>query len=129
MQRFFWFMDETTTLRNTVSSYLNSNDTWIDINIKVTPRSKHERIGRVVETAQGDRLEIWVNVPPVDGKANLAIERLLSQTLGVPLSQCAVRQGQTSRYKSVRLPYNENVYNKIVTLWPVHRPKQAEMFT
>lgn len=80
-----------------------------------------------METTLGDRLEIWVNAPPVEGKANLAVERLLAQTVGVPLSQCSVQQGQTSRYKSVRLPYNENTYKRVTQLWPEQRPRQTEL--
>lgn len=109
-------------------SYVSIRDAWIDVHVKITPRSKRERIGAVTQTAQGNRLEIWVGAPPVDGKANQAVEQLLAKALKIPPSHCAIYQGHTSRYKTVRLPYNEDVYNKLVALWPATRPQQAELF-
>lgn len=109
-------------------SYLWLDGTWLDIYIKVTPKSKREGVGRVVPSGQGDRLEVRVNAPPSDGKANQAVEQLLAKTLKIPSSQCQVYQGYTSRYKTVRIPYNEDVYNKLAALWPLHQPQQAELF-
>lgn len=112
----------------TETPYISVRDAWIDVHVKVTPRSKRERIGSVTATAQGNRLEIWVNAPPVEGKANQAVEQLLAKALKIPASHCETHQGHTSRYKTLRLPYNEDVYNRLVALWPIKNPKQAELF-
>lgn len=108
--------------------YLSKDGAWIDISIKVTPKSKRECVGRVVESGQGDRLEMWVHAPPVDGAANEAVEKLLAKTLKLPSSQCQVLRGHSSRYKTVRIPYNEDVYTRIVALWPIKRPQQTTLF-
>ncbi|MBI5106032.1 MAG: DUF167 domain-containing protein, partial [Solirubrobacterales bacterium] len=44
-----------------------------------------------------------VTAPPVDGKANEALRRLLARSLGVPRSRVAVVRGQASRDKAVEV--------------------------
>lgn len=43
-----------------------------------------------------------VAAPPVDGKANIALCKLLAGAAGVPPSRVSVVRGQTSRDKTVR---------------------------
>ena len=43
-----------------------------------------------------------VAAPPVDGKANAALCKLLAGAAGVPPSRVSVVRGQTSRDKTVR---------------------------
>lgn len=102
---------------------------WIDVCIKATPRSKRELIGSVVESSQGQRLEIKVHAEPSDGKANQAIIKLIAKKLKIPSSQCVIQHGHSSRYKTLRLPYNENMYKTLIELWPVHYPQQASLFS
>jgi uncharacterized protein (TIGR00251 family) len=51
----------------------------------------------------GDRLKISVNAPPVDGKANEAVIRVLAQTLSVPKANIEILRGETGRRKTVRI--------------------------
>jgi uncharacterized protein YggU (UPF0235/DUF167 family) len=46
-------------------------------------------------------LRVRVTAPPVDGRANEALTRLLASKLGVPRSDVRVVGGQTSRLKLV----------------------------
>ena len=52
---------------------------------------------------QADRLVVAVNAPPVDGKANLAVVRVLAETFGIPRSSVTIVRGETGRKKTVRL--------------------------
>lgn len=49
----------------------------------------------------GDALKIRLASPPVDGAANEALCRFLSEQLAVPMSQVAIRAGHGSRRKRV----------------------------
>jgi uncharacterized protein (TIGR00251 family) len=70
-----------------------------DLAIRVQPRAKRtevagERDGAVV---------IRVSAPPVDGRANEAVCRLIAERLGVPKSAVQVVRGHTGRAKQVRV--------------------------
>jgi uncharacterized protein len=71
----------------------------VTIDIAVKPRSSREGVGAV----QGDRLVVLVNAPPVDGKANEAVQRVLAQTFGVARSAVAIVRGETGKKKTVRI--------------------------
>jgi len=70
-----------------------------DLAIRVQPRAKRtevagERAGAVV---------IRVSAPPVDGKANEAVCRLIADRLGVPKSAVRIVRGESARDKVVRI--------------------------
>lgn len=67
------------------------------LRVRLTPRASREGIEGVV----GDRLVIRVNAPPVEGKANRALVRLLAETFGFRPSAAAVVRGEASRNKTV----------------------------
>jgi uncharacterized protein (TIGR00251 family) len=52
---------------------------------------------------QADRLVVAVNAPPVDGKANEAVVRVLAETFGVPRSAVTIVRGETGRKKTIRI--------------------------
>jgi uncharacterized protein (TIGR00251 family) len=78
---------------------ITQRDGGVLIDIAVKPRSSREGVGPV----QGDRLVVAVNAPPVDGKANEAVVRVLAETFGIPRSAVAIVRGETGRKKTVRL--------------------------
>ena len=49
------------------------------------------------------RLKIRLAAPPVDGAANEALIRFLSDKLGVPRSSVSIMSGETGRRKTVRI--------------------------
>jgi hypothetical protein len=69
------------------------------LDILVQPRCSREGVGPVV----GDRLKVSVNAPPVDGKANEAMQRVLAETFGVPRSAVTILRGETGKRKTVRI--------------------------
>ena len=78
---------------------ISEKDGGVLVDIAVKPRSSREGVGPV----QADRLVVSVNAPPVDGKANEAVRRVLAETLGVPRSSVTIVRGDTGRRKTVRI--------------------------
>jgi len=78
---------------------LTEKDGAVTVDVQVKPRSSRAGVGPV----QGDRLCVAVNAPPVDGKANEAVVRVLAETFGVPRSAVTIVRGDTGKKKTVRL--------------------------
>jgi uncharacterized protein (TIGR00251 family) len=69
------------------------------IAVRVTPRSGRDEIA-------GERngaLLVRVTAPPVEGKANDAVRKLLAKRLGIPPSRVSVARGAASRDKVVKV--------------------------
>ena len=63
--------------------------------VRVQPRSRKDEIA-------GERagaLLIRVTAPPVDGKANAAVRRLIAKRLRVPAGRVSIVRGESSRDK------------------------------
>jgi uncharacterized protein (TIGR00251 family) len=69
------------------------------IAVRVTPRSARDE----VTGWQDGALRVRLRAPPVDGKANEALRRLLADRLGVALSAVTIVGGETARLKRVRV--------------------------
>ena len=67
--------------------------------VRLTPRASREGITGF----EGETLRVRVTVPPVEGRANRALERLLAKHLGLPRGAVRVVTGQTSRSKVVAI--------------------------
>ncbi len=70
------------------------------INIKVTPRSsRNEIIGEMLDGT----LKVKLTAAPVDGGANEALIKLLSDVWDVPKSKITIIKGKTSRNKTIEI--------------------------
>lgn len=76
------------------------------IALKVTPGAKKEEILGWEENypGVGRVLKLKVTAPPVEGKANKAIEAFLARVLGLPKGQVRIVAGNTGHIKRVELP-------------------------
>lgn len=66
----------------------------------------HVMPNAVTTQAQGlhdGALRVRLHAPPVDGKANLALQAWLAGTLGIPKSAVVLLRGNTSRRKQLRV--------------------------
>lgn len=70
--------------------------------MQISPNAKKTE----VVTATEDTLKIRLHAPPVDGKANEALIRFVSDKLNLPKSAVDITHGHTSRRKllDVRAP-------------------------
>jgi uncharacterized protein (TIGR00251 family) len=69
------------------------------LRVRVQPRASRDALGGEREGA----LVVRLTAPPVDGRANEALGRLLGRALGVPPSAVRVVRGTTGREKRVEV--------------------------
>jgi len=67
------------------------------LRVHLTPRSARDEVLRL----EGDVLRARVTAPPVGGRANEALLRLLAEALGVPRTSLSIVRGQRGREKVV----------------------------
>jgi len=67
--------------------------------VRVVPRSSRSAVVGVIEGA----LKVSLTAAPVEGAANSALVKLLSQQLGVPKSAITIIRGERSKNKTVRI--------------------------
>jgi uncharacterized protein (TIGR00251 family) len=72
----------------------------LKIQVKVKPRSKTEDVTREMD---GDVYVVRVKEPPVEGRANRAVLKLLAKHLGVPESRLSIVSGLTSKNKVIEV--------------------------
>ncbi|MDD3276666.1 MAG: DUF167 domain-containing protein [Kiritimatiellales bacterium] len=65
--------------------------------VRAVPRAAKNEIQGV----HGDALKIRLQAPPVEGKANAALIRFLSDVLDISRAQLSIASGETGRNKSV----------------------------
>lgn len=73
--------------------------------IRLSPRASSNRIVGWRDSADGSgpALAVRVTAPPVDGKANAALVRLLAKRLGLARSRVRIVRGETGREKLVEV--------------------------
>jgi uncharacterized protein (TIGR00251 family) len=69
------------------------------LKVRVTPRASRNEIA----AWDGDVVRVRVTAPPVEGKANEALLRLLAERLSLARSSLRIVQGLTSRDKVVEV--------------------------
>lgn len=67
------------------------------LRVRVKTRSSREAVEEVVD----DHLAVRVSTPPVEGKANKAIIKLLARKLGIPPSRLEIIKGGHSKNKLI----------------------------
>jgi uncharacterized protein len=70
-----------------------------DLRIRLTPRAARAQVG----PERDGVLLVRVTAPPVDGKANLALRKLLARSARVPVTTVTIERGEQSRDKLVRV--------------------------
>ena len=75
-----------------------SSDLPAKINVRVKPNSKKEEI-----IPEEGGFVVRVKEPPVEGKANRAVIRVLAKHLGIPETQLRISRGLTSRNKVIQI--------------------------
>ena len=75
------------------------------IAVHVQPNASRSEVVGEIEGA----LKIRLNAPPVDGKANEALERFIAEKLGLARRAVSVSHGHTSRQKLLEVKTDLNV--------------------
>jgi uncharacterized protein (TIGR00251 family) len=69
------------------------------VTVRLTPRAARE----AVELRDDGTLTVRVTAPPVDGRANAALERAVAKAVGLAPSRVALVRGARSRDKVLRI--------------------------
>lgn len=69
------------------------------LRVRLTPRARRNELAGW----KGDLLLARVAAPPVEGRANEALRRLLADALGVPVRDVTIVAGRASREKLVEI--------------------------
>lgn len=67
--------------------------------VRVIPRAKRDEVGG----RRAGRLIVRTTASPVDGRANVAVCKLVAEHLGVPARHVTIESGQRSRDKILRI--------------------------
>jgi uncharacterized protein len=78
---------------------LNQDADSVTLAIRVKPRASSARI----EGERAGRLVVAVTAPPLEGRANDAVRKLLAKALGIAPSRVTVAAGERSRDKLLRI--------------------------
>ena len=76
--------------------FRHSGDT-VNLTLYIQPGAKHSEISGL----HGAALKIRLAAPPVEGRANKALQKFIAKLFAVPLCQVALKQGAQSRHKVV----------------------------
>lgn len=82
------------------------------LELRVIPRSRHTALAG---TRQG-RLLLRLQAPPVDGKANAAIERWFADLFGVGREAVTIEAGTRNRDKRLRIERPERLPAELIRL-------------
>jgi uncharacterized protein (TIGR00251 family) len=74
-------------------------DLSVTFSVRIQPRASKNGVSRM----QDGSLKIRLTAPPVDGAANEALVKFLSDTLSVSKSQVEIVSGHTSREKRIKI--------------------------
>ena len=69
------------------------------IRCKIKPNSKKGNLIQKSQDENGEFFEIFIREPAIEGKANLAVIKLLAKEFGVSKSRVSLKTGTKSRFK------------------------------
>jgi len=67
--------------------------------VRVLPRASRNQVVGIF----GNEIKVKLTAPPVEGKANKALQQFLAKKLGVPKTGVEIVSGRRSRVKSIRI--------------------------
>lgn len=71
----------------------------VKISVRVRPSAPSEKLER-----DGDTLLVSLKAPAKDGKANLALVKLMAKTIGCSTAEISIVSGVSSRRKMLEVP-------------------------
>lgn len=79
--------------------YRRDGDDALILVLHVQPGAKRSGVAGL----HGDALKIRLAAPPIEGRANEALQRFIADSFDVPLRNVELKQGAQSRHKIVRI--------------------------
>lgn len=85
----------------TTTGIVRASTTGIELHVRLTPKSAHDRVDGVELRGDQPFLKVRVRAVPEDGKANTALEKLIADWIGIARGQVKLTAGQTARIKTI----------------------------
>lgn len=90
-------------------------DGGVRLAVRLTPKAARDRIGDVIETADGRSwLKVYVRSVPEKGEANKALTRLVAKKLKCPGGNISVVAGKKSRSKELEILGDPTTLMKVI---------------
>jgi uncharacterized protein len=86
-----------------VASWYRRDGDDVLLVLHIQPGAKRSEIAGL----HGDALKIRLAAPPIEGRANEALQRFIADSFGVPLRNVELEKGAQSRRKTVRVSGSE----------------------
>ncbi|RZP59787.1 YggU family protein [Vibrio vulnificus] len=91
-----------------------SQAVWLDgedvvLRLYIQPKASRDKILGL----HGDELKIAITAPPVDGKANGHLTKLLGKWFKVAKSQVTIEKGELGRHKQVRVHAPQQIPDEV----------------
>ena len=86
------------------------------LNIKLKPAAKQDLIESFIKIDDKFYLKVKVQALPVDGKANMALTKLLSKIWNIKNQDIQIIMGLTSQYKTISIKNSTQKYLKSILL-------------
>ncbi len=80
---------------------VRATDDGIELHVRLTPKSAHDRVDGVELRGDLPFLKVRVRAVPEDGKANVALEKLIADWVGLARGQVSLTAGHTARIKTI----------------------------
>ncbi len=80
-----------------MAAWYRRSDETITLTLHVQPGAKRSEVSGL----HGDALKIKLAAPPIEGRANEALQKYIAMLFAVPLRQVELKQGAQSRHKVV----------------------------
>lgn len=84
----------------------------LELTLHVQPKASRDQFCGL----HGDAIKLAITAPPVDGKANAHIVKLLATWFGVSKSAVELVRGDTSRQKTIRIQSPDKIPEELIRL-------------
>ena len=91
------------------SSWYRWEGALLQLQLRIIPRAKKTAFG----TRRGERWIVRIKSPPVEGKANIELEKFLADSVGCQRNAITLRQGETSRDKLIEIDGPSKIPSKL----------------
>ncbi|MFQ5972991.1 MAG: DUF167 family protein [Alphaproteobacteria bacterium] len=96
----------------------------VRVTIRLTPRSRHDRVEGVVELPDGrPAFKAAVTAPPERGKANAALIAMLAKTWVLPKTSVSLTSGATARTKTIEIAGDGRALAARLARWVAEAPR------
>lgn len=91
-----------------------ASKTGLRVLARVTPKSAHDGIDGMMQTAEGPALKVRVRAVAENGEANRSVESVVAQWLGLARTRVTVAAGGKSRIKTLDIGGEPNELEALI---------------